>query len=83
MRVIQRCQLSTSLLVKVMDRDWDATTPQGLRAILERPRVKVAQACEAVEQCIAANRCACMEDSRGLYEMVDSLLPSYKFHELS
>ncbi|KFM26476.1 hypothetical protein F751_2694 [Auxenochlorella protothecoides] len=39
-----------------MDRDWDPTNPQGLRAILERPRVNVAQACKAVEQCIAANR---------------------------
>lgn len=35
---------------------WEASTFKGLSAVLENPKVAVAKACQAVEDCIAANR---------------------------
>lgn len=37
---------------------WDAATPAGLVAILDNPKWPVSKACQAVEDCILANRCA-------------------------
>lgn len=47
-----------------MERDWDPSTPAGLRAILERPRVSLSRACQAVEQCLAINRYVCVRIAR-------------------
>lgn len=63
---------------------WDAATPAGLVAILENPKWPVSKACQAVEDCILANRCAwlCSRPSLGCFLVIFTSLrpfqPLYK-----